>query len=58
MNDTDSRRIIRAGTALADILGIAVAAMDDRKPFNPIEADLARSAVLLWHLALAEAETV
>ena len=56
MNSTDARRLIRAGTALADLLGIAVSAMEDRKPFNPIEADLARSAVLTWHLALIEAE--
>ncbi|MBV9805197.1 MAG: hypothetical protein JO130_18510 [Solirubrobacterales bacterium] len=43
------RELVKAGDALAGMLGVAVAAMDSRELFSPIESDLVRSEILRWH---------
>lgn len=43
-----NRELIKAGEAVAGMLGIAVAAMEDGKPFNPIEVSMVRTELVRW----------
>jgi hypothetical protein len=43
-----NRELVRAGEAVAGMLGIAVAAMEDGDPFSPIEVDMVRTELLRW----------